>query len=103
MASSPPLVTQRSIDQRFRDFHENNPSVYAELISMARQLKDRGFQRIGIELIWSAFRWNKMMRTTADEYGFKLNDHFRSRYARLIMANEPDLADFFHTRQLRTP
>jgi len=100
---SAPLVTQRSIETRFRDFHEANPGVYTELVHLARQLQSRGYTRIGIELIWSAFRWNRMMRTTADEYGFKLNDHFRSRYARLIMANEPDLRDIFQTRTLRTP
>lgn len=100
---TPPLVTQRSIEQRFTDFHETNPSVYTELVSMARELKSRGYQHIGIELIWSAYRWNKMMHTTADEYGFKLNDHFRSRYARLIMATEPDLHGYFHIRTLRTP
>ncbi len=98
-----PLADQRSIEQRFREFHENNPSVYTELVDMARKLHERGYTKLGIELIWSAFRWNRMMRTTADEYGFKLNDHFRSRYARLIMANEPDLADFFQVRTLRTP
>ncbi len=98
-----PLVTQRSITDRFQRFHEDNPSVYTELVDMARQLQARGYTKLGIELIWSAFRWNRMMRTTADEYGFKLNDHYRSRYARLIMANEPDLADFFQTRTLRTP
>lgn len=98
-----PLVEQRSIEQRFTDFHEKNPGVYDELVKMARQLRSRGYQHVGIELIWSAFRWNRMMHTTADEYGFKLNDHFRSRYARLIMAREPDLADFFHTRTLRAP
>lgn len=99
-----PLVTQRSIDQRFRDFHEAHPVVYTELVQMTRQVKSRGYTRIGIELIWSAYRWNRMMRTPPkDEYGFKLNDHYRSRYARLIMANEPDLADFFQIRNLRTP
>lgn len=100
---SSPLVQQRSIATRFADFHAANPGVYTELVDMARQLQVRGYTRIGIELIWSAFRWNRMMRTTADEYGFKLNDHFRSRYARLIMATEPDLADFFNTRALRAP
>lgn len=98
-----PLVTQRSIDQRFRDFHDNNPAVYTELVSMARQMQSRGYAQIGIELIWAAYRWNRMMRTTADEYQFKLNDHFTSRYARLIMAQEEDLAGFFRTRILRTP
>lgn len=98
-----PLVTQRSIDQRFHDFHTANPGVYIELVDMARQLRARGYTSIGIELIWSAYRWNRMMHTTPDEYGFKLNDHFRSRYARLIMANEPDLATMFTIRTLRTP
>lgn len=98
-----PLAEQRSIDTRFRDFHANNPSVYTELVTMARQLHSRGYRRIGIELLFAAFRWNRMLSTTADEYGFKLNDHFTSRYARLIMATEPDLNDFFRTRTLRTP
>lgn len=33
---------------------------------------------------------------------FTINNSFRSRYARLIMANEPDLVGLFETRQLRT-
>lgn len=98
-----PLVTQRSIDQRFRDFHAENPGVYTELVEMARTVKGRGYTKIGIELIWSAYRWNRMLRTSPDEYGFKLNDHFRSRYARLIMATQPDLSDLFVIRSLRTP
>lgn len=98
-----PLTGQRSIDTRFQEFHAENPGVYTELCSMARQLKERGYRKIGIELLFAAYRWNKMMRTTADAYGFKLNDHFTSRYARLIMANEPDLAEMFKTRTLRTP
>lgn len=103
MSATPPLVSQRSIDQRFRDFHAENPGVYDELVKMARQIQARGYTRIGIELIWSAYRWNRMMRSGPDEYGFKLNDHFRSRYARLIMVQEPDLANLFHIRTLRTP
>ncbi len=98
-----PLVTPRSIDQRFREFHDDNPQAYIELAAMARPLKARGYHRIGIELLFAAYRWNRMMRTTADEYQFKLNDHFTSRYARLIMTHEEDLAGFFHTRTLRTP
>lgn len=96
-----PLTDQKSIDTRFREFHTANPGVYAELVDMARKIKARGYNKLGIELIWSAYRWNRMMTTTPDDTGFKLNDHYRSRYARMIMACEPDLADFFHTRSLR--
>lgn len=92
-----------TIDKRFQEFHAANPAVYGELVQMSRDLHKRGYRRIGIELVFSAYRWNRMLRTTADEFGFKLNDHFTSRYARLIMAREPDLADFFRTRTIRTP
>ena len=92
-----------SIDTRFAEFHAANPHVYAQLVSLARQAHRRGYRRIGIELLFSALRWRSMMRTTADEYGFKLNDHFTSRYARLIMAREPDLVGLFALRTLRAP
>ena len=32
---------------------------------------------------------------------FALNDHYRSRYARLIMEQEEDLRDLFEVRELR--
>ena len=40
------------------------------------------------------------MMTTSDTSGFKLNDHYTSRYARLIMEREPDLRGIFRTRKL---
>ncbi len=91
------------IDARFATFHAANPHIYTELVTLARQARSRGYRRIGIELLFAAMRWNRMMRTTADEFGFKLNDHFTSRYARLIMAREPDLDGIFALRSLRTP
>lgn len=101
--TTPPLATQRSIDQHFREFHDNNPAVYTELVAMARQLRTRGYHTIGVELLVAAYRWNRMMRTTADAFSFKINNNFTSRYARLIMTQEEDLAGFFQTRTLRTP
>lgn len=98
-----PLACQRSIDQHFRDFHDDNPQVYTELVTMARQMKARGYTCIGVELLVAAYRWNRMLRTEADAYNFKINNNFTSRYARLIMDQEEDLAGFFKIRTLRTP
>lgn len=97
-----PGEQRRSIDARFADFHHANPHVYTELLTLARHAHQRGYRRIGIELLFSALRWRSMMATTADEYGFKLNDHFTSRYARLIMTANPELAGIFATREIRT-
>ena len=43
-------------------------------------------------------------RATTDEHsGFKLNNNYRSRYARLIMEQEADLEGVFQIRELTTP
>ena len=101
--TAPPYAAQRSIDSRFHEFHAENPAVYTELVKMARDMRGRGYRQIGIELLWAAYRWNRMLRTAPGEEAFKLNDHFTSRYARLIMTQEEDLNGFFRTRTLRTP
>lgn len=88
------------IQAAFEEFHAANPHVYDELVALARQARSRGHQKIGIELLFAVCRWERMMRTTSGD-GFKLNDHFTSRYARLIMAREDDLAGLFETRELR--
>lgn len=93
-------TTQRRIADQFAKFHDRNPHVYDELVRLARQAKDRGHRRIGIELLFAVIRWERMMSTT-DPTGFKLNDHYTSRYARLIMEREPDLAGMFRLRKLR--
>lgn len=94
---------ERTIDSRFVEFHAANPNVYAELVKLARQLRAKGYVVLGIGMLWEVLRWNSLLATTpnsADD--FKLNDHYRSRYARLIMKQEKDLAGAFELRELRT-
>lgn len=88
-----------SLAARFRLFHRENPVVYKLLVQFARELKGKGHASAGIALIWERMRWEVMLSTTTDP--FKLNNDYRSRYARLIMEQEPDLAGFFETRALR--
>lgn len=91
----------KTIEQRFWDFHDANPHVYGELVKLARRARSRGHHRMGIEMLFAIVRWRRMMRTADPSSGFKLNDHYTSRYARLIMEQEPDLDGFFETRRLR--
>jgi hypothetical protein len=91
----------KTIQQRFEEFHAANPWVYAELCRLAREVQGRGHKRIAIDYLFGYIRWTQLMRPVDPTSPFKLNDHYRSRYARLIMATEPDLANFFETRELR--
>jgi len=86
------------IEQRFLAFHHNNPHVYEALVRMARRWKIAGHKTCSIKMLFEVLRWQVGITTSGDD--FTLNNSYTSRYARLIAANEPDLADLFQMRQL---
>jgi hypothetical protein len=92
----------KTIDQRFATFHGDYPQVYRLMVGFARQARKRGYEHYGIAAITERARWEVHMTWGPDWEGFKLNNDFKSRYARLIMDTEPDLAGFFRVRRLRT-
>ena len=109
MASMEPFVSpmleqvwgEGSIQDRFEAFHRLNPWVYEHLVRLARQLRQRGHERLGIGMLWEVLRWQVFMGTFDPSSEFKLNDHYRSRYARLIMDQETDLRGAFEIRELK--
>lgn len=100
-AEEPPLAPE-TIEARFQAFHREHPEVYRQLRKMALSLVHRGYSHIGIGMLWETLRYHSMLGSTAAEDPFRLNDHMRSRYARLLMDQEAELADVFETRRLRT-
>jgi hypothetical protein len=96
-------MTQRTptnIDVQFIRFHFDNPDVYRKLVDMARNLKLRGHETVGIGMLFEVIRWQTYMETIDMNSDFKLNNNYRSRYARLIMDQEPYLAGMFNIREL---
>lgn len=88
-----------TIDARFAAFHRDNPNVYATLVRLAREARAAGKTRIGMKALVERARWDLWLATHGDEY--KINNSFVSRYVRLIVSQEPDLAGMFETRRLR--
>lgn len=91
----------RSIQGRFERFHRDNPQVFTELVRRAKALHERGWNNIGIALLWESMRYDAMLTTDPSEDTYKLSNDYRSRYARLIMETEPELEGFFTVRSLR--
>ncbi len=87
------------IQARFAEFHRSNPIVYQKLVQYARQAKAAGHGKIGIKLLLERFRWFALVETN-DQHGYKINNDYSSRYARLIAEQEPDLAEMFNFREL---
>ena len=93
-------TSRRSIREGSSTFHYDNPTVYQEIVKIARVMQNRGIHKMGIALIFERLRWLHFIDTKGSE-GFKLSNDFRSEYARLIMQQEKDLAGFFEIRELR--
>lgn len=96
------LLDPPTIEARFQRFHLEHPEVYRRLRDLAIGLRRRGWTHLGIGMLWETLRYHTMLGSTPDEDAFRLNDHFRSRYARLLMDQEPELAEAFETRTLRS-
>lgn len=96
----PVAPQQDSIQARFERFHATNPHIYARLVEAARRLRDSGKMRIGIgHLVEDCIRWAEE-RTTGENW--KISNDYRSRYARKIMDENPELAGIFEIRQLES-
>ena len=99
----PTGTSSKSIDEKFWAFHAAHPEVYDELVRLARMGVVAGRHRLGIKQLFEVLRWNRTIQGLPDDdEEFKLNNSYTSRYARLIMAQEPGLGDVFETRVLMT-
>lgn len=88
--------------EAFWEFHNNNPHVYRNLVSLSWQIRNKDpLAQVGIDMVYAQLRWQYIMKTEIREDEYKLNNNHTSRYARLIMAQEPDLHGLFVTRRLK--
>lgn len=95
------LFEESKIDRAFDEFHAAHPEVYREFRRAAEQLLGAGIEHYGAGAIFEALRFHSAVNSGRDG-GFKLNNNFRSRYARLLMTEDPRFRDFFETRRLRS-
>jgi hypothetical protein len=84
------------IVKNFWEYHAANPHVWDLLVKYAKQIKSAGLRRYGVGAIFERIRWHLNVETKGDE--FKLNNNYRSCYARLLVLRHPEFKDFFSTR-----
>jgi hypothetical protein len=91
-----------SIQARFEQFCLDNPWILKRLIELADALRAKGIRRYGIRTLWEILRWEATTGVVRVAEDFKLNDHYTSRYVRLIIETRPDLSGMFEMRELRS-
>lgn len=82
---------------QFLKYHSARPEVYHQIVKFAREAKAAGFKTYSIWAVGNRVRWHYQFEKLTGEK-FKIKNDYFSRYARLVMAQEPDLAGFFTTK-----
>lgn len=91
---------EATIQERFEQFHQSNPWIYTALESLTAGWLAKGHTRVGVKQMVEVVRWQYGLQSTGDR-GFRVNNDFTSRYARLLVENHPAWADAIETRCLR--
>ena len=91
---------ERTIDERFADFHAAHPWVLEALEDLTARWIEAGGGRIGVKALFEQLRWSQP--NISNDRPFRLNNDFTSRYARLLCSRHPEWAGVFQLRTLRT-
>jgi hypothetical protein len=73
--------------EAFKKFDKANPHVWTAVNAFAWEALNAGRTRFGIGMIWERMRWHLTFETT--EKPLKLNNNYRSCYARRLIASDP--------------
>jgi hypothetical protein len=93
-------MTHHIHEGAFHIFDEENPHIYARLVSMSQQAHDNGVRRLGMGMMIEVLRWDHMTGSRSRDR-FKINDTHEPHYARKIAREFPHLAGLFEFRRLR--
>lgn len=98
----PSYAPDATIQQQFEAFHAANPWVYRALVRLTTDWVAAGRTRIGIGMLTEVVRW-QYGRATVSSDDFRINNNFRSRYVRLMLAEHPAWSSVFQLRELKAP
>lgn len=88
------------IKEKFIEYHRQNPHIFDLFLKYARELVKANRKHYGVVAISERIRWHLNVETVGDE--FKINNNYRSCYARLLVAKYPqEFQTMFEIR--RTP
>ncbi|MFF8769051.1 hypothetical protein [Kitasatospora sp. NPDC015120] len=97
----PRCGTIQTIQERFEQFHDLNPWVLTELERLTAECIEARFSKISLGMLFELVRYS-YGRATLSADDFRLNNDFRSRYARLLIERHPEWGSHIEVRALRT-
>ncbi|MFD7639595.1 hypothetical protein ACFV4P_02985 [Kitasatospora sp. NPDC059795] len=92
---------QQTIQERFEQFHALNGWVLADLERLTAECIDAKFTKVSLGMLFELVRYSYGRATLSADDDFRLNNDYRSRYARLLIEQHPEWAPYFEVRALR--
>mgnify|MGYP001270042802 FL=1 len=92
----PPSAKRRTIAERWAEFHQRNPHVYAALETLALRKRASG-ELFGVKALWEECRYELQRISAVGAY--KLNNDFTALYARELIRLHPSLAAVLEVRK----
>jgi hypothetical protein len=87
------------IVRRFLRFHKRNPELFLHLKMLALRVKAAGKEQYSIAALFEVVRYDAAVKTTGEPW--KINNNYRTLYARMLECSSPQLKGFFKTRHRR--
>ena len=89
----------KTIFEKYLEWDRANPEFYELFKRFTLQLLRAGRNNIGSALIMERIRWETMLRTSGEP--FKVNNNYKSIYARRFMRDFPQHEGCFRIRELK--
>ncbi len=90
---------QPHVLEDFWCYHQAHPLVWELFSRFVAEVRQAGQRHYGVAAIFERIRWHINIDAPFHyEEEFKLNNNYRSCYARLAIIKDPSLAGFFETR-----
>lgn len=89
------------IERAFAAFHEAHPEVWAQLEFQSMSAFRHGAARVSVADMIEDLRRVPGTLTSSTDHRYKINNSFRSLYARLLIHHHPSLAQVIELRRRR--
>lgn len=96
--SHDPEISHDRLEQ-FIKYHNEHPDVFRHFKATAHEIKSYS-DKSSSKAIFEIIRYKRGMREGKD--GFLVNNNFTSLYSRLLAAVDPDFANFFRFRGIKS-
>lgn len=87
--------------KRFDKFHAKHPEVYSTVLHVSQLRRAQGIRRYAIAAIFEDARHHLHMQRNGATFP-RLNNNYKSRYARLIVEQEEGFEGFFELRKMKS-